>query len=186
MPRFLSLFFALFLFAVSPVLADGPPISGDMVKLVPYKDKPPMTKVMLSSQDEGLAYLSDFRGRLIILNIWATWCPPCIHELPSLNALQYAMGGDKLKVITVSLDTAGPKYVKKYLEDKGLSGLTSYIDVNQDLQKLSLLKGVPGIPVTLILDPQMRALARVEGDADWNGPAARAVIEYYLDDVLYY
>ena len=185
MSRFFALLFVFSLLVLPAAYAAGPPISGDMVKLTAYDPPAYLSPVMISSSGEGLTYLSEFEGKLIILNIWATWCPPCIKELPSLNALQYAMGSDTFEVVTVSVDTTGPEVVKKYMDDNGLKALKPYIDLNKNLQQQEVLSGVAGIPVTLIIDPKGKLLARVAGDADWNGPAARAVIEYYLKNVTF-
>ena len=187
MSRFLTFLTITFLLSVPVASAQlyNPPISGDMVKLVPYDNPQTLPKIMLSSADKGLTYLSEYRNKLVVLNIWATWCPPCVEELPSLNALQYAMGNDKFAVVTVSIDTTGLEAVKKYLDDNNLKALPAYMDGNEDIRKLEILKGVPGVPVTLLIDPQYRVLARVEGNVDWNGPAARAVLEYYMEHATY-
>ena len=189
MSRFLLIFVIVFTsFNAMAQTADvkyTPPISGDMVKMT-VLDKPvQIPDVMISSSDKGLIYLSEYKTKLVVLNLWATWCPPCIQELPSLNALQHAMGGNLFDVVTVSLDTNGPEAVKKYLTDNKLDDLPGFIDTNGDIQKLEVLKGVPGVPVTLILSPQMRVLAKIEGDVDWNGKAARDVLEYYAKNISY-
>jgi thiol-disulfide isomerase/thioredoxin len=164
--------FLLFSATCAPAAGYDPPLTGEMVKLRVRTRFERLPEIMLSASGEGLKYLSEHKGKMILLNIWATWCPPCIKELPSLNALQLAMGDDKFQVVTVSLDQGDPSVVKKYM-------LTPYIDVNQDIPKLKILQGVAGIPVSLLLDQDLAVLAIYEGDADWNGSAARAVLEYY-------
>ena len=184
---FLSALFVLSALA-GHALADtsNPPRDGDMIKLIPYPEPVPLPEVMLSSSDKGLVRLSEYRTNLVLLNIWATWCPPCVAELPSLNALQYSMAKDGLlKVVNVSIDTTGPEAVKKYMQDNLLTSLQPFIDVNGDVQKLEVLKGAAGVPVTLIIDPQNRVIGRLDGDADWNGKAARATIDYYLKNVSF-
>lgn len=161
-----------------------PPLTGDMVRLTVYDKPKKLPEIMFTSTD-GLSYLSAHRGHIVVLNLWATWCPPCIKELPSLNALQYSMDSHKLQVVNVSLDTTGPESVKKYLEDNNLMMLKPYVDASQQVQQLEILHNLPGIPITIIIDPQMRALAMYQGDADWNGRAARAVLDYYINNVSY-
>ncbi len=189
MLRFITAFSLLLLGMPSIVLAakdtSSPPISGDMVKLTPYETPQTMSRVYIASADKGLTNLIEFKGKIVVLNIWAKWCPPCIAELPSLNALQLALGGEYLQVVTVSIDEGSLEDVKKYLTDNNLNALPAYADSNKDVQKLDILRGVAGVPVTLIIDPQTRILARVEGDADWNGKAAREVLEYYMKNVSY-
>jgi thiol-disulfide isomerase/thioredoxin len=160
-----------------------PPLTGDMVKLETYPEPKYIPEVMLSRVPEGLSYLSEYKNSVILLNVWATWCPPCVEELPSLNALQTAMGNDDFKVVSVSLEQDTPDVVKKYLDDNKLTQLIPFVDANHDIQKLKLLKDVPGVPVSLLLDRQGRVVARYQGNADWNGRSARAVIEYYLKNL---
>lgn len=189
MLRFLTVF-AFILLTSFPVLAQThiiprPPLRGQMSRMVVFDKRDDLPPVMLSSQNEGLLYLSQLKKKILIINLWATWCPPCVEELPSLSALQTAMGTEKLKIITVSLDTSPPDVVQKYLNDNNLSNLNGYLDVNDDVKKLDALRGVQGIPATLIVDPQGRVLARLEGPADWNGPDARAVMDYYMNNLSF-
>jgi thiol-disulfide isomerase/thioredoxin len=171
----------------SAVSADAkvydPPLAGDMLRLEKFDKPDVLPPIMLSKSPEGLSYLSEFKGSILIINLWATWCPPCIQELPSLNALALAMGNDDFKIITVSIDNSSLEEVKKFVDDNGWTNLPPYVDANGDLQRIDELKGTAGIPVTLILNRQLRVVARFQGDTDWNGPEARAVIEYYIKNL---
>jgi len=160
----------------------NPPLMGDMIKLEVFQDLKKLPEVHMTQDGGGITNLSDTKGKVVVLNIWATWCPPCVKELPSLNALQLAMGNDDFQVIAMSMDkgTEGQKAAKKFMEDNNLASLRPYTDGYDELTKLEAMRDVAGIPVTLILDKKMRVVARYQGDADWNGRAARAVIEYYL------
>jgi thiol-disulfide isomerase/thioredoxin len=185
MSRFI--FLLIFLFGIHAAYAAeplSPQLNGDMANLQILNQNLPLPQVVLTSADKGSQYLWDFKTNLIVLNIWATWCPPCIDELPSLNALQYAMGSNTFVVVNVSVESDAA-VVKKYLADNKLTKLTSFIDAHQDLQHLDVLKDVPGVPITLIINPQMKVLAMLTGEADWNGPDARAVLEYYAKHVTY-
>jgi thiol-disulfide isomerase/thioredoxin len=185
MSRFLFLF--AFLFSMHAACAAeplSPPLNGDVAAFQVVNAPVQLSQVILGA-DKGSVYLSDFKTNLVVLNIWATWCPPCVEELPSLNALQHAMGSNTFKVITVSIDTTGVAAVKKYLADNKLDMLTPYVDSNQDIQRLEDLRGMPGIPITLILDPQMKLLAKIQGEVDWNGRDAREMLEYYAKHVRY-
>lgn len=177
----LILVLCLFLMAM-PVQAAklAPPLNGDMAKLEQFDEPQYLPEILLSRSPEGLAYLAEFRGKFLVVNLWATWCPPCLNELPSLNALQLAMGSDDFQVVTVSFDRNDPAIVKKFLEDHNWKNLTPLIDANNDMQKLDFLKDVPAIPVTIFVDRKLRAIARFQGETDWNGPDTRKVLEYYL------
>ncbi len=159
-----------------------PPLMEDMVKLEVYQDLKSLPEVNLTQAGSSITNLSSTKGKVILLNVWATWCPPCVAELPSLNALQLALGSPDFEVIAVSMDkgTEGEKAAKKFMADNNLTALKPYVDGYDQMGILDAMKGVAGIPVTLILDRKMRVLARYQGDADWNGRAARAVLEYYI------
>lgn len=189
MQRLFLALWGLFLLSVTPVLAgefvNEPPLTGDMVKLELFPKPVKLPEVLLSADGGGLEYLSKYRGTIVVLNVWATWCPPCIEELPSLNSLQYAMDPETVNVVTVSLDTTGMDKVKKFMLDKNLDKLPPYVEVENSIQKLDAMKDVAGVPVTLILDPQMRMIARMQGPADWGGRSARAVLDYYIENVSF-
>lgn len=157
----------------------NPPLSGEMTRLEVFQKPIPMTEVILSSRDKGLTYLSDYKGKVLLLNVWATWCPPCVVEMPSLNSLQRDLNKEKFAVIAVSLEK-DVDVVKKFMTDKKLDALHPYIDANGDVQKLEALRDAAGVPVSLIIDSNMQVVARYQGDADWNSPEAKAVINYFL------
>jgi len=188
MHRFLILALAGFLILLAPhgFAADKltPPLDGDMSRLKTY-DSPEEIPDVLIHSDEGTKHLSDYKGKIVILNLWATWCPPCLHELPALNALQDTSDKTKVQVLAVSVDTTGLEPVKKYLTDNKLTQLPAMMDQDRNIQQLKVLKGIDGIPVTLIIDPQMRVMARYEGEADWGGENFRATLDYYLKHVSF-
>lgn len=185
---FLTLMVVLLVLGAMPVMAQDkklePPLNGQMSRLKVLDEPVDLPDIALTTP-QGKKALSDFRGKLVILNLWATWCPPCLNELPSLNALQMAMGGDKLQVVAASLDTGGIEVVQKYLSDHNLTNLTPMLDESQMLTQMDVLRGVAGVPATLIINPQMKALALYEGEADWNGADVRAVLEYYMQNVSF-
>ncbi|MFZ4761495.1 MAG: TlpA disulfide reductase family protein [Alphaproteobacteria bacterium] len=121
--------------------------------------------------------LNDFKGKLLVVNFWATWCPPCVHEMPSLNRLQASMGQKGLQVITVSVDREGAKKVLPFMQSKQLSALTPYFDeMSTSLGRFRL----KGLPTTLIISPSGKELGRLAGPAAWDGDAALALLNYYL------
>lgn len=111
--------------------------------------------------------LSDFRGRVILLNLWATWCVPCRKEMPALDRLQAALGGPGFEVLALSFDQGGVAVVKSFYEELDLRALRIYVDQNGDaLGKL----GSVGIPLTLLVDRDGRELWRVIGPREWDQP----------------
>jgi thiol-disulfide isomerase/thioredoxin len=118
--------------------------------------------------DQGRARsLAEFRGRVVLLNIWATWCVPCRREMPSLDRLQAALGGDDFEVVALSIDRAGIDAVRKFYADIALSNLAIYIDAtgkaHRDL-------AVVGVPTTLLVDREGREIGRMAGPAEWGAP----------------
>lgn len=117
--------------------------------------------------------LADFRGRVIVLNLWATWCPPCRHEMPTLDELQAELGSERFEVVALSVDRAGPSIVREFFAEEGIEHLGLYIDATaRALPRL----GIPGIPTTLVLDADGREVARLTGEADWATPA---MLDYF-------
>jgi thiol-disulfide isomerase/thioredoxin len=122
--------------------------------------------------------LADFRGRVILLNVWATWCVPCRKEMPTLDRLQAKLGGADFQVIALSIDRQGMAVVKPFYRDVGLAALGIYID--QSGKATQLLHAV-GVPMTLLIDRQGREVARKMGPAEWDSPEMVAIIRRYLD-----
>lgn len=119
--------------------------------------------------------LDDFRGRVVVLNLWATWCPPCREEMPTLDALQRELGGDDFEVVALSIDRAGPEVVRSFYKEIGIEHLKLYID--SSMRVMGTL-GIAGVPTTLVIGPQGRELGRLTGAADWASPA---MLAYFRD-----
>jgi thiol-disulfide isomerase/thioredoxin len=111
--------------------------------------------------------LADFRGQIVVLNLWATWCPPCRKEMPTLDALQQRLGGDDFQVIALSVDQGGAEAVRDFYDQIGIEHLPLYVD--SSMRAMSRL-AVRGLPTTLVLDAQGRELARLVGETDWAAP----------------
>jgi len=112
--------------------------------------------------------LSDWRGHTVLLNLWATWCVPCRKEMPALDKLQAALGGDKFQVVTVNIDTRDPEKPLAFLKDAGVTHLTYYADPSAKVfQELKLAGKAFGMPTTLIVDPSGCEIGEMAGPAEW-------------------
>jgi thiol-disulfide isomerase/thioredoxin len=118
--------------------------------------------------------LKDFKGKTVLLNLWATWCGPCRKEMPSLDRLQKALGSDKFEVIALSLDRAGPEAAKKFLDEIKVEALRLYID--SSMKAGNALKAL-GMPTTILIDPEGREVGRLPGPAEWDTDEAKALIK---------
>jgi thiol-disulfide isomerase/thioredoxin len=111
--------------------------------------------------------LADFEGKLILLNIWATWCGPCREEMPTLDALQAGLGGKDFEVVALSIDRKGSEVVNDFYQEIGIEHLAAYVDPTG---MASANLGAVGIPTTLLLDRQGREIGRLVGEAEWDTP----------------
>lgn len=120
--------------------------------------------------------LAAFRGKTVLLNVWATWCVPCRAEMPELDKLQAELGSDKFQVVTVNIDTSRPERPKKFFEDAGVKALTLYADPKANIfYELKQGGKALGLPVTLLLDPQGCQIGLMNGPAAWHSADARAL-----------
>lgn len=117
--------------------------------------------------------LTDFAGKLVLLNLWATWCGPCVKEMPSLDRLQAKLGGEGFQVVALSLDRGGRAAVEPFYQKTGVGNLTLYLDPGSaSMQAL----GLRGLPTTLLVDEEGRELGRVEGAVEWDAPEVLAFL----------
>ncbi len=123
--------------------------------------------------------LKDFEGKLVLLNLWATWCAPCREEMPSLNNLKKLFGGQEFDVLAISMDRQGLNKPKKFFEEHKLNELALYIDPTAKLMfKLKAL----GLPATLLIDKEGREIGRLPGPAQWDSDQAINLIRRFLKE----
>ena len=118
--------------------------------------------------------LADFKGKVVLLNIWASWCVPCREEMPALDKLETELGRKDFAVVAVNIDKGGPDKARGFLAETGATHLGLYTDPTSKL--FAVLKTV-GMPTTLVLDRDGKEIGRLIGPADWSSPEAKRVIE---------
>jgi len=111
--------------------------------------------------------LAAYRGRVVLLNVWATWCAPCVKEMPALDRLQAMLGGPDFEVVALSIDEAGDRAVRAFFRQIGIKRLRPYVDA---FQEASLTLATSGIPLTLLIDRDGREVGRRLGPAEWDRP----------------
>lgn len=150
---------------------------GDMAKLQVSVDGPPPPRTPILDAQGGTVTLGDLKARVVVVNLWATWCAPCVREMPTLAALQAAYPG-RVLVAPISMDKADDRE-KARAFIAAHRPLPFYQDMNLALP-FALTPVAEGFPTTVIYDAKGRERARLAGPADWDGPAARAVIDALL------
>ena len=152
-------------------------VTGEMRGLVIHETPVAASSLPYLRDDETEGSLADYAGRHVVLNFWATWCAPCREEMPSLQNLQAALGGETFAVVTLATGRNPPQAIRRFFEEIGVDALPQYRDINQQIAREM---GVFGLPITVILDPEGREIARLRGDAHWDSPEAIALIEALL------
>ena len=117
--------------------------------------------------------LDDWRGKVVLLNLWATWCVPCRKEMPALDRLQGALGSSDFEVVALSIDRAGAAGARRFLDSIGIKNLKLYADPTA---KLANTFRAPGLPMTILVDRQGREAGRLIGPAEWDSAEAQALI----------
>ena len=154
-----------------------PLIHGEVAGLVLAKPPAALSDLKFMGDAGAPKTLADFRGKTVLLNLWATWCIPCRKEMPALDRLQAALGGPDFQVVAVNVDTARLDRPKQFLAEVGATHLPFYADPSADiLQSLRQNGPVLGLPTTILVDRNGCTLATLAGPADWSSEDAKRVI----------
>lgn len=157
----------------------APLLEGDMKKLAVHEAPKATSAASFDLADGvGSATLEDYQGKYVLLNFWATWCAPCRKEMPHLSELQSELGGEDFEVLTLATGRNSPEGIKKFFKDIGVTNLPRHQDPKQ---ALASEMGIFGLPITVLIDPEGREIARLRGDADWASDSAKTVIKTLID-----
>ena len=128
--------------------------------------------------------LSDWRGRTVLVNLWATWCVPCRKEMPALESLQTRLGGPNFEVVAVNIDTRDPEKPKNFLKDANLTRLGYFSDQKAKVfQDLKAIGRALGMPTSVLVDGQGCEIATIAGPADWGSDDAIKLITAAMNPV---
>jgi thiol-disulfide isomerase/thioredoxin len=152
------------LMAVIPTIAAA---QGSSKKFIMHDAPKPIAAIRFEDGHGQTRSLSDFRGKVVLLNIWATWCVPCRKEMLALDRLQAILGGPHFEIVALSIDRGGMEVVRKFFAEVGVRNLTMYLDTSG---KASRELGAVGLPTTLLVDRQGREIGRLIGPAEWDAP----------------
>jgi len=133
--------------------------------------------VRFADGDGNALDLGAFAGRVVLVNLWATWCAPCVREMPALDRLEAKLGGPDFAVVAISIDRS-LDLVNRFFADTGITHLTRYIDPKR---RAHVALGAQSLPFTVLLDREGRVRGRVIGPAEWDSPAATAVIRTLIE-----
>ena len=173
---------ALIFLLVAPTLGaadEGEADMPDRTKLgefVPSTQPHPAPAISLADTSGHSVELSELQGKLVIVNLWATWCGPCLREMPSLERLQSRLG-ERVAVLAVSEDRGGNKSVEPFIAKLGLKSVKIYIDPKSEVGHAF---GMRGLPTSFLIDREGKVLGRVEGAAEWDSPKILGVLEPLL------
>ncbi len=153
-------------------------VSSGLDKLVRAREPKPVPAISFTGGDSGAHSLADWGGKVVLVNLWATWCAPCKKEMPSLDRLQAKLGGTDFAVLPISFDWSGADKPRAFLASNKLTNLPLYLDSSKTI--MQALKA-PGLPLSVLIDREGREVARLAGSAEWDSAEAEAMIRGVID-----
>jgi thiol-disulfide isomerase/thioredoxin len=155
-----------------------PPISGTVRNFTPTNPRRPAPIEPFYDADGRELSLQGFGDKVVLLNLWATWCEPCIKEMPSLDRLQAQLGSDRFQVIALSVDRRGVEAVRPFFEKLKITHLAIYVEPKN---RLAEAIGLQILPSTIIIAPHGLMAGKLIGTAEWDTPEALALVRHYID-----
>lgn len=159
-------------FSKQPTRESAPAPGGASVLRV-HESARPVPDLAFEDGKGGSRTLGQFRGKTVLLNVWATWCVPCREEMPALDRLQRKLGGPGFEVVALSIDAGGVAAVKQFYEEIGVRSLPIYVDRSM---RATAALGTVGLPTTLLINADGQEIGRHIGPAEWDSPEAVRLI----------
>lgn len=173
---------AVALFPTTVATAKGPKLVGQMQNFQLANRLITGPDLSWADRSGRTVKLSDFEGKVVLFNYWASWCGPCQRELPGIDRVQAKLGGDNFEVVALNIDREGKIVALKFAKRLRLENLKLYLDP-KSVTARSL--GLRAMPTTYMFDRKGNLLGRLEGGAEWDTPEAHALIRYFIDNPEY-
>jgi thiol-disulfide isomerase/thioredoxin len=158
-----------------------PLVKGEIAGVLVSDKQQALPNLAFRSPDGKPMTLSDLRGRMVLLNLWATWCAPCRKEMPALDKLQAELGGADFEVVAVNIDQRNLERPRTFLQEVNVTRLAQYADPSARIfQQLRAVDRAVGMPTTLLIDKEGCELAYLAGPAEWASDEAKAFIRSAL------
>ena len=159
----------------------APLAKGEVAAMMVAKAPAPMPELVFEGPGGATKHLADYRGRTVLLNLWATWCIPCREEMPALDRLQREAGGEAFEVVAVNIDTTRLDRRQAFLEKLGVKSLAFYSDPKAEVfQVLRAAGKIEGLPTTWLVGKDGCEIAVMAAKADWASPDAMALVKAAL------
>lgn len=148
---------------------------GAPIAVAPAASRMPAADIAFADEQGRPLGLSALRGKVVLVNLWATWCPPCVAEMPSLDGLQAKLGGERFQVVAVSLDRGGAPIARRWYDKAGIKALAVYTaDAGQFVNAL--------LPTSVLIDAEGRVAWRGTGAYDWEGAEAVEAVKALMGE----
>ncbi len=152
-------------------------LTGQVANFTLNDDTKPTVEVSFSNRAGEPRSFTDFSDRVVLVNFWATWCAPCIREMPALARLEAKLGSNDFKVIAISIDRQGMSAVDRFYKKYAIENLEPFVDTKNSAPRALR---VVGLPTTVLLDRKGQEIGRLVGGAEWDSPEAVALIRHFI------
>lgn len=152
---------------------------GPMAAFLVHSERKAIPAFSFANDRGETLSLEQWKGKVVLLNLWATWCVPCRKEMPEIAALQKEMGGSDFEAVTLSVDRMGLAASAAFLKEIGADSLKLYVD--PEAKSIAALRA-PGLPATILVDRKGLEAGRLLGAAGWNSPEAKALIRALIEE----
>jgi thiol-disulfide isomerase/thioredoxin len=163
--------------AEAAVQAAQPLVTGQVANFILYPQPEPAPAITFADEAGKPHSLADLKGKVVLVNFWATWCGPCKREMPSLDRMAAALGSDRFQVLALSQDKIAVTKVRDFYFEQSIENLPLFIDQTGNSQRAF---AVTGLPATVLIDAHGRVIGRMVGPAEWDSPEAIALLRHFV------